>query len=122
MKNSEIVRRLSGGRLWIAVAAMSFGIILLIFAASGTGDQKQSGSTNDLESKLTRLCERVDGVSEVTIAVSLDGERLCGVGVVCVGGDDPRIRRELTELIAVACDLGSNKIFITGAEKSVSAS
>ncbi len=118
MKNSEIMRRLSGGRLWLAVVAMSLGIILLIIATlSGDDSKSQDDSPMSLEAKLTRLCERVDGVSEATVVVSLDGERLCGVGIVCIGGDDPRIRRELTELIAVACDLGSNKIFVTGAGK-----
>ncbi len=120
MKNSEIMRRLSGGRLWLAVAAMSLGIILLIFATSTSNDDRpDDDSLTSIEAKLTRLCERVDGVSEVTVAVSLDGDRLSGVGIVCVGGDDPRIKHELIELIAVACDIGSNKIFITGAEKSV---
>ncbi len=118
MKNGEIMRRLSKGRLWTAVAAMALGIILLVIAASGSGGEAFDGASL-IEAKLARLCERVDGVSEVTVAASLDGDRLLGVGIVCVGGDDPRIRRELTELIAVACDIGSNKIFITGAEKSV---
>ncbi len=123
MKKTEIIRRLSGGRLWAAVAAMSLGIILLIFAASGGDDSRRDDVVlTELEAKLTRLCERVEGVSDVTVAVSLDGERLSGVGVVCVGGDDPRIRRDLTELIAVACGIGSNKIFIIGAEKSVGSS
>ncbi len=117
MKNNEVLRRLSGGKLWLAVAALAVGILLIIM--SGNGEKAvNNDSSLPLEEKLCRLCERVNGVSEVTVAVSLDGDCLSGVGVVCVGGNDPRIQRELTELISVACGIGSNKIFITGAEKS----
>ena len=46
------------------------------------------------------------------------GDRIEGVGVVCVGGNDPAIRRELTELISAACGIRSNKIFVTGGGES----
>jgi len=40
-----------------------------------------------------------------------------GVGIVCRGGGDPKIQRELLLLISAACGIGTNKIFITEAQK-----
>ena len=37
-----------------------------------------------------------------------------GIGVVCTGGMDPTVRREVTALLAAAFGVGSNKIYVTG--------
>lgn len=37
-----------------------------------------------------------------------------GVGVVCRGGNDPRIQRTLTDLISTTLDIPSNRVFVTG--------
>lgn len=161
MKPGELFGRLkSGGKLWIIVLALAAGIILIILgsrAAKKSDTEKDvsvSGSSVTqyeaaLEAKIRNICEKVSGVSDVTVAVSLDGgfenvyardgsdnyvlvgngsnesgvflgERapvISGVGIVCGGGDDPRIQRELISLISAALGIGTNKIFITGAQK-----
>ena len=103
-------------RLYLAVAALFLGIILVLASSSLPTDSTSDASS--LEEKLGRLCERVEGVESVSVAVSLNGDRIEGVGVVCVGGNDPAIRRELTELISAACGIRSNKIFVTGGGES----
>ena len=39
---------------------------------------------------------------------------ILGIGVVCTGGMDPTVRREVTALLAAAFGVGSNKIYVTG--------
>lgn len=39
--------------------------------------------------------------------------RICGIGLVCDGGDDPDVRREVTYLLSAAFEVPSNKIYVT---------
>ena len=39
--------------------------------------------------------------------------RICGIGLVCDGGDDAEIRRELTYLLSAAFEVPTNKIYVT---------
>ena len=39
---------------------------------------------------------------------------ITGIGVVCTGGMDATVRREVTALLAAAFGVGSNKIYVTG--------
>ena len=39
---------------------------------------------------------------------------ILGIGVVCTGGNDPRIRGEITALLSSAFGVGSHKIYVTG--------
>lgn len=108
----------------IAVALGAIGIIIIL-AAGFINPNAQSGisvnaSAEDaLETKLKALCERVDGVSDVTVAVFFESgtSTMSGVGIVCRNGSDPEIQRELISLISAVCGIGSNKIFITEAQK-----
>jgi hypothetical protein len=39
---------------------------------------------------------------------------ILGIGVVCGGGNDPRVQNEVTRLLSAAFGVGSNKIYVTG--------
>ena len=39
---------------------------------------------------------------------------ILGIGVVCTGGMDPTVRREVTALLSAAFGVGSNKVYVTG--------
>jgi len=65
-----------------------------------------------------------DRASDFLILSGSDGEqalmlyeiypRVRGVAVVCTGGDLPRVRETVTELLSAALDLPSNKIKVAG--------
>ena len=38
--------------------------------------------------------------------------KVTGVAVVCDGGDDPMVKRELTSLLCAALSLGSNQVYV----------
>ena len=62
--------------------------------------------------------------SEYIVIGSGDGERvvylservpdILGIGVVCTGGSDPTVQKEVTALLSAAFGVGSNKIYVTG--------
>jgi len=67
---------------------------------------------------------RDDGASDFLILADSDGEaavmlceiypRVRGIAVVCTGGDLPRIRETVTELLCAALDLPTNRIRVAG--------
>ena len=56
-------------------------------------------------------------VKEVLNKSKVSANEVVGIGIVCRGGSDPKIQRELLSLVSAACGVGSNRIFITEAQK-----
>lgn len=147
------------GKLKYVIIILALGIILMLIgsfvgkkdetAAPSSASVSETEYQTFLENKIKTLCENVAGVSDVTVAVSLDGgyeyvyatdgsddyvlvgsgaerdgilleqklPKIAGIGIVCAGGGDPKIKYELLSLISAACGVGTNKIFITEAQK-----
>lgn len=131
---------LLGGLFLIGVLLMLFGDS---FGAAGTAADSERDWESyifSLEEKAGRLCSQVAGISDVTVAVSLsqgveyvyaDGEdgyggreavllterppQISGIGVVCRGADDPRVKETLIGLLSAAFGVGSHRIYITAA-------
>ena len=128
----------------LALAAAGICLLLLPRAEQGetsagrTTEGDWQSEIAALEAKAEALCSRVAGVDEVTVAISLaqgieyvyaDGEgysrqamlvterppQISGIGVVCVGGDDPRVVQTLLSLLSAAFGVGTNRICITPA-------
>ena len=116
---SKLTSLHKSGKLKFIFVILLAGIVLLVLSGNKTTSVQSSldGETS-LEAKIRTLCESVDGVSSVNVAVSLDGDgEVVGIGIVCRGGSDPKIQRELLSLVSAACGVGSNRIFITEAQK-----
>lgn len=54
------------------------------------------------------------GSGESLVYVTERAPVITGIGVVCTGGMDPTVRREVTALLSAAFGVGSNKIYVTG--------
>lgn len=54
------------------------------------------------------------GSSESLVYVTERAPAITGIGVVCTGGMDAGVRREITALLSAAFGVGSNKIYVTG--------
>lgn len=155
------------GKLWIALVGLLIGAGLLL--AGGLAEEKAAPETSsdatreervdietyrrEVEARIRALCACVDGVGDVTVAVSLEGGYayvyatdvkdtaggmstqyilvgngsdehpvyitqqvpvITGIGVVCGGGSDPAVCRELVSLLSAAFGVGSHKIYVTG--------
>ena len=148
------------GKLKYILILLILGIALVLIGSKtySNGDTAKKASSESLsiaeyeellEAKIKNLCERVDGVSNVTVALSLEGgyeyvyatdgaddyvligsgseesgmflgqraPQISGIGIVCEGGGDPKIQKELLSLISASYGIGTNKIFITEAQK-----
>ncbi len=54
------------------------------------------------------------GDNESLVYVTERAPAIVGIGVVCTGGMDPAVRKEITALLSAAFGVGSNKIYVTG--------
>ena len=55
-----------------------------------------------------------NGSSEAALQQTLRPPTVVGVGVVCKGGDDPRIQQQLTDLLSTALGIPSSRVCILG--------
>ena len=166
------LKRLRAPGIWIVMIAGALGILLLLVGSLplSTGNKESADETAELkpnsaealaeyaetlEKKIAALCESVNGVSSVRVAVTLQsgyeyvyakdselytsGEgttgsyhyltigsgsseaavylsekppTVGGIGIVCCGGGDPSVKKELIELLSAALDVASNKIYV----------
>ena len=54
------------------------------------------------------------GDNESLVYITERAPAITGIGVVCSGGMDAAVRREVTSLLSAAFGVGSNKIYVTG--------
>ena len=54
------------------------------------------------------------GDRESLVYLTEKAPAIVGIGVVCAGGMDPTVRREVTSLLSAVFGIGSNKIYVSG--------
>lgn len=54
------------------------------------------------------------GANAKALFLTRHAPSIAGIGIVCTGGDDPNLKRELTELVGAAFHVPSNRIHVTG--------
>lgn len=52
------------------------------------------------------------GSSEAAVYLSEKPPTIGGIGIVCTGGSDPSVKKELIELVSAAFGVSSNKIYV----------
>lgn len=52
------------------------------------------------------------GSNQDGIITGYENPEISGVGIVCEGGDDARVRGEIVSLVSAALDISTNKIFV----------
>lgn len=55
-----------------------------------------------------------NGADESLVYITERAPAIIGIGVVCTGGMDATVRREITALLSAAFGVPSNKIYVTG--------
>jgi stage III sporulation protein AG len=56
------------------------------------------------------------GSGETPLVAAYENPEISGVGIVCSGGSDPNVRKEIIDLVSAALNISSNKIFVTSGE------
>lgn len=101
--------------LGFIAAALILGILLMLFGRGGDAVVFSSSSETAVETRIRAICERISGVSEVTVMVTLDKEGdVSGVAIVCSGGDEAGVRLKLTRMICSLFGIGSDSVSIIG--------
>lgn len=100
----EGVRGVSGVRVAVTLSAG----YEYIYAKDAELDSGESGTTGSYH-----YLTIGSGSSESAVYLSEKPPTVGGIGIVCTGGSDPSVKRELIELVSAAFGVASNKIYIT---------
>jgi hypothetical protein len=100
----ELCNRIDGVSGTYAVVALKGGY-RAIYASD-----VQSGST----SKKNQTVLIGSGSDEQGLLIGYENPEISGVGIVCSGGDDYNIRKDIIAMVSSAFGLPSNKIFVAG--------
>ncbi len=97
--------------LWLIIALLALGIALMLFGGTG-GDSANEAS---LETRVEKLCERVDGASDISVMVRVDslGE-VRGIAVVCRGGESASVRLTITDMLTALFGIPSSAVSVVG--------
>lgn len=77
-------------------------------------ESKSSSSGVNSEKKYVTVGS---GNEETMVTIVERMPNICGIGIVCTGGGDPTVARELIALISSAYGISSNKIYVTEGKK-----
>lgn len=96
--------------LFLMIALLSaLGLMLL-----GNGERGSTGGT-ELESRLERLLEGIDGVGDADVMITVDDqEKPAGVAVVVGGSLNVRVTLEIQSAIRALLDIDLKRIRIIG--------
>lgn len=119
----------------LLIVAAVLGVLLLVLGGTDKAEKKEGFSDaeylSELEESIRGLCAAVRGVSDCEVKITLksgygykyssrgdvigvDYPEICGVGIVCRGGDIPQIKLELTSLISAALGINAAQISVAG--------
>ena len=117
----------------LAAILGALGIFLILLSLGGGEDKSAEGVSlekykAELEDELEAICESVDGAGRCIVRVTFsEGERLqykgsniissepprvLGVSVVCEGGDNPNIKRDISDCMTALFDIGANRVCV----------
>ena len=121
-------------RMLILMVAAVCGVLLMLLGGKTEeppAEYSDSAYAEKIEAELLLLCSSVSGVSDCSVAVSflsgytyeyssrgdviaVNNPRVCGVAIVCRGGEIPTIERELVKLVSAYLGLGASQISVSG--------
>lgn len=52
------------------------------------------------------------GAGREAVVTAYENPEIAGVGIVCAGGDDPRVQKEIISLVSASLGISTNKIFV----------
>ena len=100
-----LCNRIDGVRSTYAVVTLKGGYKAIYATDSQFGSSSSKNSTVIIGS----------GASEKPLLVGYENPEIAGIGIVCSGGDDYNVRKNIISVVSSAFNLSSNKIFVSGA-------
>ncbi len=125
-----------GGRGYILVALLIIGAILLLVAAKSEGGEKTAddrvpthAAKEALENELEELIRAMKSIDRVKVVLTLESGseyvwengkntlviagRVRGVAVVCTGGNDPVVKKQVMEMLCALLDLPMQAVSVS---------
>lgn len=93
----------------VSGAGKSFAVVTLgggyraVFATDS-----QSGSSGQKD----QVVLIGSGSAETAVLLGYENPVIEGIGIVCEGGDDPRVQREIISLVSAAYHIGASRIYV----------
>lgn len=101
---------------WLLVAVGICGV-LLFGIGSFFGDREPEkpttvGDPTVFEESLRELLGNLEGVGEVKLYVRMAGELPDGIAVLCEGGNDPTVQKQVIGLLTALYPIGAHRIYV----------
>ncbi len=127
----KIIQKAGPMRLAMLIGCGIFLLFLTYTGSAGTSstaldssiytdnDEDQAQTYKEMTKKeLKSLLEDVEGVGDASVAVTVDTQdsdeeaKVIGIVIVCQGGDDAKVKREITEAVSALFSIDTHKIKI----------
>ena len=115
------IKKLHKKQILILLALIAI-IFLMISEYSETGirTDKLEEQENRLEQKLSETIEKLDGVSDVDVIVTIDSYEensgspcVRGVSIICYGKQKDELKIKIVMIVSTALGISSDKIFVS---------
>ncbi len=103
-KVEELCNRVDGAGSAYAVVTLKGGYKAIYASDSQSGSSSSKNSTVIIGS----------GSGEGGLLVGYENPEISGIGIVCSGGNDYNVRKNIISVVSSAFDISSNKIFVSG--------
>ena len=100
----ELCNRIDGVSSTYAVVTLKGGYKAIYASDLQYGSSNQKNQTVIIGS----------GSAEQGLLIGYENPEIAGIGIVCSGGDDSNIRKNVISVVSSAFSISSNKIFVAG--------
>ena len=100
----ELCNRVDGAGSAYAVVTLKGGYKAIYASDSQSGSSSNKSSTVIIG----------NGSSEKGLLIGYENPEISGIGIVCSGGDDYNVRKNIISVVSSAFNVSSNKIFVSG--------
>ena len=89
--------------LWMGVLALLlFSVAFVVFRADDDTNIANTSQMSEVEQKVARILQEIDGVGDASVIVCEDENSLKNVVVVCEGANNLRVVMDIREVVSAA--------------------
>ena len=110
---------------YIVFALLAIGITLFVVGYINSGEN-ETAKVNDptieeqYAQRLEDMLSGVEGIGKMKIMVSCDNTgssvKVNGVAIICQGGNDPEVVKDIIGIVGAVCGIASNRIYVANME------
>lgn len=110
---------------YIVFALLAIGIGLFVMGYINSGENEaakvsEPTAEEQYAKRLEEILSGVEGVGKMKIMVSCedsgDSVRVNGAAIICQGGNDPEVVKDIIGIVGAVCGIASNRIYVAHME------